>query len=101
MAASGVTIRHTAVIGGMRIVFGDFTNATDADGVIDTTLSTVLNFQVMGRGDEDRDCAIWRNSGDAATEYDYTPTIAHTGGRVSYTGLASTNGFYRFNAYGY
>lgn len=99
MAASGVTIRHSFSVGSMRLVIGDFTNATDADGVVDTGLSTVLNFQVMSRGSTDRDCTQWRNSGDSSGEYDYNPTIAHLGGRVSYQGLGSA--FYRFNAYGY
>lgn len=101
MAASGVTIRHSFSLGNLRFVTGDFTNATDADGVVDTTLATVLNFQVMGRGSEDRDCTIWRNSTAGTPEYDYETGRAHLGGRVFYEGLATVNGFYRFNAYGY
>lgn len=87
-------------MGSKRVSIGDFLNATDANGEIDTGLASVRDFQVMGRGSEDRDSTQYRNSGDATNEFDWTPTVAHTGGRVHYTGLTTGSVFYRWIAWG-
>lgn len=100
MATNTVTIRHRNIVGNRRVVIGDFTNATDTDGTIDTTLATVRGIQFNSPTATDRDCQIWRNSTDASGEYDASPTVAHLGGKVSYVGLTA-DAVYRFIAWGH